>query len=382
MRCRICGTANDRPALDLAAPALASTYEQIAVPTRVYVCASCGHIQSSDLPDIAEFYDTRYKCSMASEEFDQLCGMRDGRPIFRTDAQAAAVLGKVFPRLGAQVLDYGAGKAATLRKITAQRPDLVPHVFDVSDDYHASWRGWLPEDAMATYTVPEGWNGRFDLITAHYVFEHVQAPADIIRGLATLLAPRGQLFFSVPDCAANVGDLLVAEHVSHFTEVSLRRLVDDAGLALVDIDAGALPGAFTVVCSVSGKSESPVGHAQIEAAVEDARARCARLNKACRRLEQKMAANAARRSAIFGAGFYGAFLLTRAAAKPQIELCIDNNHHLWGTTLFDVPVRSPADLPMGTEIVYVGLNPGVARAAAASVPALQRPSLDLVFLEE
>ena len=37
--------------------------------------------------------------------------------------------------------------------------------------------------------------------------------------------------------------------------------------------------------------------------------------------------------------------------------------------------------PANIEVVYVGLNPARAREIAATVPALQRPGLDLLFIE-
>jgi hypothetical protein len=49
--------------------------------------------------------------------------------------------------------------------------------------------------------------------------------------------------------------------------------------------------------------------------------------------------------------------------------------------LFDVPIAAPDALPASVDVVYVGLNPARARQIAASVPALQRPGLDLFFID-
>jgi 2-polyprenyl-3-methyl-5-hydroxy-6-metoxy-1,4-benzoquinol methylase len=380
MNCRICGTNIDYPVLDLPAPALTTTNEQVPVCTQVYVCADCGHVQSPDLPDFAEFYDTRYKYSLASEEYDQLCEIRDGVSLYRTDVQAAVVLDMVTPRVGGSILDYGAAKAATLRKICARRPDLSPHVFDISEDYRSSWAAWLPSEAMATYTVPASWQGRFELVTAHYVLQHVRCPVETLRTLSKLLAPRGRIFFSTPDWSTNTGALLVAENTNHFTEVSVRRLAREAGLTIEAIDTTSLPCTFAVLCRASGDEEVPVETREVDTVVAHARSIAAAWPDAIHRLDAQIFANRYRHAAIFGAGFYGAFIFTRTIGRTRIASCVDNNRHLWGKTIFGIPIAPPDTLPSATDVVYVGLNPARARAIAASVPALQRPGLDLVFI--
>lgn len=378
--CRVCGIGIDQPSLDLPAPALTSTYEQVAMHTRVYVCASCGHVQSPDLPDMEAFYDTRFKCALDSEAFDQITEIRNGVPRYRTDIQADLALELVSVPKGARVLDFGAAKAATLRKIWARRPDISPHVFDVSDDYRSSWSAWLPSEAVATYEVPRSWRGRFDVVMAHYVFEHVPDPVARLREISELLAPGGRFYFSVPNWAANVGDLLVAEHTNHFTDVSIRRAVHEAGLAVDVLDSASLPYGFQVVCRVAEGRDMPVKNG-IKASVDHSRSAASALQRAVNRIDMELSSRHNQRSAVFGAGFYGAFLLTRMPDRSAVACCIDNNPHLWGKMLFGVPVASPKELPTSTETVYVGLNPARARAIVESVEALQRPGLDLVYIE-
>src|SRR5690606_8329719 len=111
-------------------------------------------------------------------DHDQLYEIgRDG-PVFRT-AHQSALLEALNVAAGAKVLDFGAAKATTSRRFMAARPDIVPHVFDVSEDYRAHWADWVPPGAQATYRLPADWSGRFDLITAHFVLEHVADPVAV-----------------------------------------------------------------------------------------------------------------------------------------------------------------------------------------------------------
>lgn len=348
------------------------------VATEVFICPSCTHHQSPDLPELAAFYDSNYKISLNSDEHDQLYEMRGSTPIYRTDRQAEIVLETIDVKKGAAVLDYGAAKANTLRKLTQRRTDILPHVFDVSTDYRDHWLRWMPSESTATYEVPASWRGKFDLITSHYVFEHIPDPPGTLKLLSTLLAPGGRIFWSVPDWTKNVGDLLVADHISHFTKQSIETLVRGAGLEVEKIDTESLASAFVVICKAAGGAGATPAPAEAKNAMLDT---VRRLSAACDQLDKDIAAHVGRRVAVFGAGFYGSFLLVRMSGKLAPACCVDNSPHLWGTTLFDVPVLAPKDLPADVEVVFVGLNPARAKAIAASVPALQRAGLRLVYID-
>ena len=378
--CNVCGEGVGELAIDLAPPALTSMNSALDLPTQVFICRGCGHLQSPTLPDLKSFYDTGYRISLDSEDHDQLYGTEHGQPVYRTDKQAAVIL-DLFPlKPNAKVLDYGAAKGATLRKIVAKRPDLQPHIFDISEDYREFWASWLPPTSCGTYDLDPAWLHRFDLITANYVLEHVPDAAASLANLKSFLSPEGAIFFSVPDWESNPGDLLVADHVNHFTETSIRRAVRKAGLKVFCVDRDRLPSAFTVVCIPDDVEPMPPA-ADVKRTADNAALCAAGLTRACARLDQAFADNMGRKSAIFGGGFYGLFLFTRARRKISISCFLDNNPHLWPVPMFGLPVMPPKELPIDVEVVYVGLNPNRARDIVNTVPALAREGLDLVFFD-
>jgi SAM-dependent methyltransferase len=381
VHCNVCSTPALTLAIDLAPPALTTANRQLDLPTQVFVCHRCGHVQSLALPNLAEFYDTEYKISLESEDHDQIYGVVDGKPVYRTDKQAEVILSIFSLKPGAKILDYGAAKASTLRKIMQRRSDIDPYVFDVSDDYRSSWMPWLPTKNISTYNLDMQWVGRFDLITAHYVLEHVPNPVTLLSELKRFLAPGGAIFFSVPNWSANPGDLLVADHVNHFGATSIRRLAREAGLKITQLEPGQLPNAFVVGCEPASDAADDPSAKEIKDVVLDAHARAEGWGRACARLEREFARNRGRKSAIFGAGFYGAFLLTRSARKIKFAAFLDNNPHLWNTEIFGVSVMAPSALPHGIEVIYVGLNPIRARDIVGLTKSLPRHGIDYVFIE-
>ncbi|MFK0273911.1 class I SAM-dependent methyltransferase [Ensifer sp. NPDC090286] len=380
--CRVCGTHIGAPSYEAPAPALTSGTTLLDVPTRVFVCGTCGHAQSDDIPDIQAFYDTEYRISLSSENHDQIFSVAaDGTITYRTDHQAALSLRLLDLPEGASILDYGAAKADTLRKMTAARKDLRPHVFEVSSDYAPAWQGWVPEAAQATYSVPEAWQGTFDAVMSHFVIEHVADPVGFLRTVRDLMRPGGIFLFSVPDVAGNPGDMAVADHLNHFSAASIEHALASAGFDVQTVDSTSFPGAFFVVAR---RSEAPIEKAAPSAETADAakRARdiCAFWNQAAETLKDGVERYAKRKVAIYGAGFYGSWIYCRIGKAVDVVAFLDRNENMKGATHFGIPVLSPEELPKEAEALFIGLNPLKARAAIAAQPWLQRDGLDHVWL--
>lgn len=118
---------------------------------------------------------------------------------------------------------------------------------------------------------------RFDAIFAQHVVEHLPDPAHFLATAARLLVPGGRLVVGVPNFAARLRKLApdawgwyqVPVHLHHFTPASLRRLVETAGLDVVDEDTRggdtlmlaltALPGARRAGAGRNGNGNGDAG---------------------------------------------------------------------------------------------------------------------------
>ncbi|NZD61036.1 methyltransferase domain-containing protein [Rhizobium sp. WYCCWR 11290] len=381
--CRVCGGVIATPAYETPAPALTSIMTFLDIPTRVFICDGCGHAQCDDIPDIQAFYDTGYRISLNSDNHDQIFAVKpDGSVIYRTDHQTDISLRLLDLPAGATLLDYGAAKADTLRKMTVVRPDLKAHVFDVSADYQAAWQGWVPADAQAIYNAPESWKGFFDAAMSHFVIEHVADPVGFIRDIGALLRPGGLLLLSLPNVSANPGDMTVADHLNHFSHASVRYAAAAAGFTLKTIDDTSFPGAFFAVAE---KCAVPVALFEDREAVAEAVARareiCDFWTKATLHLDDAARRLSGKRAAIYGAGAYGSWICSRIGEHVAVTAFLDQNPGLQNTEHFGHPVIAPAALAHDAEALFIGLNPLKARAAIGSMPYLQRPGLELVWLE-
>ena len=86
--------------------------------------------------------------------------------------------------------------------------------------------------------------------------------------------------------------------------------------------------------------------------------------------------------AIYGAGFYGAYVrLLIEKSRHDIVQIVDRNPHLQGTVVDGIPIVAPENLHPGVGTLIVGLNPAVARAAVEQIAVWNTRLLRFVYLD-
>jgi len=344
--------------------------------TEVFACEQCCHLQTAPLPDIVEYYDQHYRILLESEDEDQLCQMPDGRMVFRSEHQAEMTLAKAPLPSGAAVLDYGCAKGQTMRRLLQRRSDLRVHLFDVSERYRPFWSKFVAADRCACHALPEAWNATFDLITAQFVAEHVTDLHTMFGHWRRLLKPGGLVLFTVPNVFANVADFVVADHVNHFSRGSLALLMGRCGFEQVAVDEAAHESAFVVRGAKAGSAVT-FGGPDVHQQASFARQALQLSRYWCDVIAQVRAFESAHRQservAIYGSGFYGAYIASCLADLNKVACFLDANPHRQGQTLFGRPIVAPQSLDPRTRVLYVGLNPRIARAALDNVAGWHRP---------
>lgn len=379
MLCNVC----DSP---LGAPVYAPESQQLLTSmcsardgaARVWSCAACGHLRGEALVDTEAFYDVEYRISLDHEDEDQVYEVLGDQILYRTEHQARILLTKLQLPEAALLLDYGCAKATTPRHLLRERADLRLHLFDVSEMYLAHWDRLVAPECRASYRTPDAWQGRFDAVTSFFALEHIPTPRQTVQHIASLLKDDGVFYGIVPDTFGNVADFLVADHVNHFTEPSLHRLLSDCGFVQIEIDAMAHRGALVFSARRTGqRTPTP--------AIEPVRARSLQLARYWQSLAGQL--NAAEcdsgdaPAAVYGSGFYGAYIAKQLAHPELIRCFLDRSPFQQGKTLDGKPILAPESLPAEVRTLYVGLNPAIAREALAGADWLDRKRVRLIFLD-
>ncbi|MFO0948646.1 MAG: class I SAM-dependent methyltransferase [Planctomycetota bacterium] len=349
--------------------------------TVVRFCGNCGHVQTDAILHVDQFYANEYDILIQSDDEDQLYEIRGEQRIFRVPHQLDTLLSICKIPHAARVLDFGCAKGAMAKSLLAERPDLQICLFDVSERYRPFWNRFLEAERTALGAIPENWSGRFDLIYSFFVLEHVTDLVGVLDVVRRSLKPGGTFYFLVPNLQANIADLVVVDHCNHFTRSSLEVLLENAGFESVLIDEQAHSSAFVVRASRSLDTAlgRHLGVPRPAAEIELARLGIESLCDAWRGMGTRIRDFESRvepeeKVAVYGSGFYGAFLTTCLSHPDRMVCYVDRNPFRQKRNLLGKPILAPAELPPEVRVVYVGLNPALARSAIADVREwLDRP---------
>ena len=144
--------------------------------------------------------------------------------------------GEIEIKKSTRVLDIGAGSTWIADRFresfgVASYTCIDPALQDSAEEY--------PKIVQAYFPIPEIVSQQFDLILAFNVLEHVSSALDFLKSIKLSLAEGGMAVFSVPDCARFLerGDIngFLHEHLTYFTESSLRAMLDFTGLRIVKL---------------------------------------------------------------------------------------------------------------------------------------------------
>lgn len=347
--------------------------------TQVYYCPSCCHVQTEGIADAADYYSEDYNINLSHEDEDQLYEMKGEKKTYRTEHQLNVLVSKIDISSCKHVLDYGCAKSSMGSKLLELHPALDLCLFDVSSAYETYWERMVAKENCAVSETPPYWNNKFDLLTSFFSMEHIIDIRSALKHMISLLADDGKLYAIVPDVLGNIADLVVIDHVHHFTQESLKYVLETAGFCNVKIDKDAHRGAL-VVTATKGRAQKIV----VPAAAPHVETEIRKISEfwtgyANRVRQAESAAPGA--LAIFGAGFYGMFSYVCLTQRERVKMFLDNNTFLQNKTILNVPVVSPPEIAPEVESILVGLNPAIARKVIEQLPTQVTLQRSLFFFD-
>jgi SAM-dependent methyltransferase len=375
--CQVCGVNKLREVEGFAALSrITSDCRNYKAGGRLFVCIACGGVQK--LPDekwlqeIEGIY-ARYEAYYQSGGDEQIVFDRvTGTPRRRSDAILARLAaGKMLEDSG-HALDVGCGNGATLLAMSAALAGWSFSGYELIDRALSRLSN-IPR-FQKLYTGSLDAVGRsFDLVTQIHSLEHFPAPLDALIQLNAIVGT-GQLFIEVSNVDENPFDILVADHLMHFSPGTLRHLLKRAGFQTVMVAIDWVPKEISLLAKAnSAHSEKAVLEALFETKQgEEVLHRMVvyiewlqNMVKTAERLAKE-----ARPLGIFGTSIAATWLASQLGER--VSFFVDEDESRVGKVHLGRPIIRPSHIPPGGN-VYLALAPSVAEIVAtrlADLPCL------------
>lgn len=196
---------------------------------RTVGCNCCGLVQTNPRPSatgLNSFYRDYYRLYyQGATEPDQLYITslnKDDRLAYTAEFFAE----KIALSLEAAVLDYGCGEGSLFAAL--RKAGFIGNFYGV--ELNSSFGEYASRYGNATVSNSIQARELVDLAVVNHVLEHLHDPIGTLREIRKLIKPEGYLYVDVPDAEeyGTIYDLHIA-HIYHFTEKTLKNIVQQAG---------------------------------------------------------------------------------------------------------------------------------------------------------
>jgi 2-polyprenyl-3-methyl-5-hydroxy-6-metoxy-1,4-benzoquinol methylase len=328
------------------------------------VCKACGMTQklpdSQWLAEIGEIYRDYEMYHQSTANDQAVFDPASGRPMGRCQVLAKRLLKSVLLPAAGSLLDVGAGSGAMLAAFSAASQDWRLFGLDLDNRKEAALKA-IPRFERLFIVGPDQVAQQFDLLTLIHSLEHFPNPIDMLRKLHGLIVLGGRLFVQVNNVERTPFDLVVADHLSHFSPDSLVYLIAKAGFAVDSVHTDWVNKEISLLAAA--------GYASVTTPVaDDAPLVMARVQSDVAWLGN-MLEHARGTVEQVGHGQFGVFGTSVAATwlasglGEVIDFYVDEDPARLGRTHLGRPIVTPDQVPAGAT-VYLAFIGGVSTQIA------------------
>jgi hypothetical protein len=207
---------------------------------------------------------------------------------------------------------------------------------------------------------------QFDLVVLVHALEHVVDPVSFLASVMSLMRPGAHLLIQVPDLMNSPFDLLIADHCSHFSAVTLSNAVTRAGFVVERLVDKCVAKELTLLCRqmVAPTTEIPEEAPNSDSGVMAAQAHLAWLADLA---SQAQATEG--QVAIFGSSISATWLASLVGQR--LQCFVDEDPGRSGRSHMGRPIVGPDQVPANIPML-VPLRPDIARSVIGRLSGLGR----------
>jgi SAM-dependent methyltransferase len=349
--CKVCGT----DALEVldgyeTLPRVTSDCRPWPAGGKIAVCSACGGIQklADDewLAEISKIYDD-YHIYHQSAGGEQQVFFADGSSVSRSSALVDFIVERCCRHIGnGRLIDIGCGNGMALSRFSKALPGWLLDGSELSDKTLDSLRTIPGFRRLFTCPIPEI-PTRYNIVSIIHTLEHFADPYGALTDTAQLLEDDGYLLIEVPNIEVSPFDLVVADHLLHFSRNSLSFLVSRAGFKVEDNSDQVLRKELTLLARLGSPAHLRPSPAHEKDTVQRI------LRWLASNLEKAQAASNVEDFGLFGSSIASQWLY--GILGPRVKFFVDEDPSRIGRAIQGIPIISPAEVREGATI-YVPLE--------------------------
>lgn len=365
LNCKVCGRSEIEEIKSFGALArVTSDCRPFRKGGRVACCAACGAIQkiadSVWLAEISEIYKAYEPYYQAGGEEQVVLDPKSGEIRKRSEVLVDWVFRTSAAGGTGKVLDIGCGNGATLKSFSMRSPGWELYGHELNSGAESALLRIPGFRRLFSGDLSEV-NEQFDLVFMVHSLEHFVDPPVAVNNVADLLSPDGWLFIEVCNVLENPFDLLIADHLMHFSPNSLEALLARSGLEVVHASTNCVKKEISILARRSRGSrlrEEEMSPSSIEKSDEcmHLKSSIEWMNKFCAAAIQQGARQGARKIGIFGTSVAGTWLASHL--QGVTSFFVDEDVNRIGKTHMGLPILAPNQVSPEAAVI-LALAPGL-----------------------
>ena len=364
--CQICGGERLRQVAGFVElPRITSDCRSHAAGGSLFVCPACGGVQKRPdaawLAEIAGIYADYEAYHQAGGDEQIVFDRKTGTPRRRSDVILENLSAGGQLAATGRALDVGCGNGATLAAMSAGLAGWSLSGYELGD-------GALPRlariprfEKLHTGSL-DAIAARFDLVTMGHSLEHFPAPGEALAALLPIVGG-GKLFIEVCNVEENPFDILVADHLMHFSPSTLARLLRRCGFAPALVETDWVPKEISALAQARRSDDPRPAFSGDDTEFAEATWRrigshvawLARMAESVREYAQRDGFG------VFGTSIAATWIASQMGGR--IEFFVDEDASRVGKQHMGRPILHPRDVPAQCT-VYLALAPRIATTIA------------------
>jgi 2-polyprenyl-3-methyl-5-hydroxy-6-metoxy-1,4-benzoquinol methylase len=187
----------------------------------------------------------------------------------------------------------------------------------------------------------------YNIITCISSLEHYYNPNDVVNIFNKLLVNKGILILEVPDSLSpisQISEFYSFEHLSHFTEYSLTRMLNNNGFQVIQYDKNVSIPNLRVAARKYDTKDDKINlidtftnyNNQKKQVINSIKLKIDYIIEKCIKDDSKLA--------VYGAGIHTNFLFDNLDFESTVELFIDSDPKKWGMNYKNKKIIPPEDI--------------------------------------